>query len=218
MQKNSKFSDWEVGSNYDCKKLLGKGSYGSVCLAEHKTTGKKVAIKKMEGVFEDETDCKRILREIILLRKLKHKHVVGLIDIILPADLETFDTLYIVLEHAESDIKKLVKSAIHLEMLHISTIVYNLLCAVKFMHSADVIHRDLKPANILINEDCTVKVCDFGLARSIAGIETAEVFIKKGKHQSDDDVSTSANDEEIFLKNTVPAKLHHKDEDIKEIQ
>jgi serine/threonine protein kinase len=86
------------------------------------------------------------------------------------------------------------------------------------MHSADVIHRDLKPANILINEDCTVKVCDFGLARSIAGIETAEVFIKKGKHQSDDDVSTSANDEEIFLKNTVPAKLHHKDEDIKEIQ
>jgi mitogen-activated protein kinase 1/3 len=113
-QKNPKFSDWEVGDDYECKKLLGKGSYGSVCLAEHKKTGRKVAIKKMEGVFEDETDCKRILREITLLRKLKHKYVVELLDIIEPGNPETFDTLYIVLEYAESDIKKVVKSAMHL--------------------------------------------------------------------------------------------------------
>jgi mitogen-activated protein kinase 1/3 len=52
-------------------------------------------------------------------------------------------------------------------------VVYNLLCAVKYLHSATVIHRDLKPANVLVNEDCTVKICDFGLARSITGVETA---------------------------------------------
>jgi mitogen-activated protein kinase 1/3 len=53
--------------------------------------------------------------------------------------------------------------------------VYNLLCAVKYLHGCNIIHRDLKPANILINEDCSVKICDFGLARSIAGVESAAI-------------------------------------------
>ena len=68
----NKFKDWEVGPDYECQKLLGSGSYGAVAMAIHKPTGRKVAIKKMDGVFEDETDCKRILREIKILRKLKH--------------------------------------------------------------------------------------------------------------------------------------------------
>jgi mitogen-activated protein kinase 1/3 len=66
----NKFADWEVGKDYECVKLLGQGSYGAVCSAVHKPTGKKVAIKKMTGVFEDEVDCKRILRELHLLSHL----------------------------------------------------------------------------------------------------------------------------------------------------
>ena len=73
-----------MGPNYECEKLLGIGSYGSVCKATQKSTGKKVAIKKMENIFEDEVDCKRILREIHLLRKLKHPFVVDLIEILEP--------------------------------------------------------------------------------------------------------------------------------------
>ena len=153
--------------------MLGKGSYGAVCSAIHIPTGKKVAIKKMEGVFEDETDCKWILWEVKLLRRMKHPYVVELFDVIEPSDKDNFDSLYIVLEFAESDLKKVIKSAIHLQLLHIKTVVYNIICAVKYIHSADVLHWDLKPANILINEDCTVKLCDFGLARSIAGVESA---------------------------------------------
>jgi len=53
--------------------------------------------------------------------------------------------------------------------------VYNLLCAIKYLHESNVIHRDLKPANILINEDCSVKLCDYGLARSITGVESSEL-------------------------------------------
>ena len=49
------------------------------------------------------------------------------------------------------------------------------------MHSANVLHRDLKPANVLVNEDCTVKICDFGLARSISGVESASVFFEGRK-------------------------------------
>jgi mitogen-activated protein kinase 1/3 len=100
-------------------KLLGTGSYGQVASAVHKPSGKKVAIKKMDNVFDDEIDCKRILREIALLRRLKHPYVVELFDIIEPTDLQTFDTLYVVLELAESDLKKVIKSAIHLQLKHI---------------------------------------------------------------------------------------------------
>jgi len=203
MKKKSqqKFTDWEVGKDYDCQKLLGTGSYGSVAMAIHKPTKTKVAIKRMEGVFEDETDCKRILREIKLLRKMDHPFVVKLFDIIEPTDLESFDALYIVLEYAESDLKKVVKSAIHLQILHIKTVIYNLICAVKYIHSCNVLHRDLKPANILINEDCTVKVCDFGLARSTTGVETAQ-WIIEGKKKSKEDnteITLSGDDTEFVL-------------------
>lgn len=69
--EQQKFKDWtEVPSEYTLKKFLGQGSYGQVALAVNSNTGMKVAIKRMEGVFEDETDCKRILREVKLLRQM----------------------------------------------------------------------------------------------------------------------------------------------------
>lgn len=101
--------------------------------------------------------------------------MVELFDLIEPKDKENFDTVYMVLELAESDLKKVIKSAIHLQIKHIQTVVYNLLCALKYLHVCNVVHRDLKPANVLINEDCSVKICDFGLARSIAGVESAAI-------------------------------------------
>ena len=70
-------------------------------------------------------------------------------------------------------------------MLHIQTIVYNLLCAIKYLHESKVIHRDLKPANILVNEDCSVKLCDYGLARSITGVESAELILKRSEAEEE---------------------------------
>lgn len=178
----NQFADWEVGTDYLCEKLLGTGSYGKVALATKKSTGQKVAIKRMENIFDDETDCKRILREVSLMRKLKHPFLVELVEILSPAKPATFDTLYVVMEYAESDLKKIIKSNINLEMLHIQTIVYNLLCSIKYLHESNVLHRDLKPANVLLNEDCTVKLCDYGLARSISGIQSAELIINKAEN------------------------------------
>lgn len=72
--------------------------------------------------------------------------------------------------------------------------VYNLFCAVKYLHSANTLHRDLKPANILVNEDCSVKICDFGLARSIAGVESASMFLsKKFKDDEDQEMKTEGS-------------------------
>ena len=161
----------------------------------------------MDNVFEDEIDCKRILREITLLRRLKHPYVVELYDIIEPKNYETFDTLYVVLELAESDLKKVIKSAIHLQLKHIQLVVYNLLCAVRYIHSANVLHRDLKPANILVNEDCSVKICDFGLARSISGVESASILVgsKRFAKNEDAEMKTDETHEEVTLKITEPA-------------
>ena len=177
----NQFQDWEVGDDYVCERLLGTGSYGKVALATKKSTGQKVAIKRMENIFEDDTDCKRILREVTLMRKLKHPFVVELVELLYPSNPQTFDTLYVVMEYAESDLKKIIKSNINLEMQHTQHIIYNLLCAVKYLHESNVLHRDLKPANVLINEDCTVKLCDYGLARSTSGIESAAMILSEAE-------------------------------------
>jgi len=119
LKLGNKFASWEVQDKYVVEKVVGSGSYGSVAKAKCVKTGKKVAIKKMDNIFDDEIDCKRILREVSLLRKLKHPCVVNLIELLMPADPETFSTIYVVLEYADSDMKKILKSSLHLEILHI---------------------------------------------------------------------------------------------------
>ena len=207
----AKLEGWDIGSDFEIVKLLGSGSYGSVAEAIHKTTKTKVAIKKVLNVFDDKVDCKRILREVQLLRKLSHPNVVKLYEILEPADIKHFDCIYFVLEYAQSDIKKLVKSAIHLQRIHIQKLVYNLLVGLKYTHSADVLHRDIKPANILINEDCSVKICDFGLARSIVGVEGTSLALMKKKNL--EELQAESGDEDVKIKNSQLAKINNDPED-----
>ena len=72
------------------------------------------------------------------------------------------------MEFIEGDMDHMLKKCknLQLEDDHIITILYNMLCALNFIHSANIIHRDLKPANILVDSNCMIKLCDFGLARS----------------------------------------------------
>ena len=66
-----------------------------------------------------------------------------------------------------SDFKKLMNSVPNTEIIeeHIITLLYNQLCAINFLHTLNIVHRDLKPANFLMDENCSVTICDFGLAR-----------------------------------------------------
>jgi len=95
----NEFPEWEVGPNYVVERILGTGSYGSVCRAIHVSTGRKVAIKRVKNVFDDDIDCKRILREVTLMRKLNHPSVVKIIEILEPTDVNNFQALYIVMEY-----------------------------------------------------------------------------------------------------------------------
>jgi serine/threonine protein kinase len=110
------------------------------------------------------------------LRKLteisKNVHTVGLIDILIPPKEDNNDLfgVFIVMEYFERDLKSVMSfapSKKDFTVDHALLILYNILCALKFLHSANVLHRDLKPANILIDENCNVKICDFGLSRTL---------------------------------------------------
>lgn len=78
---------------------------------------------------------------------------------------------YLVLELCDSDFKKLFKLPEFLSESHIITLLFNTLCGLKYVHSAGIYHRDLKPANCLVNRDCAVKICDFGLSRPVTARE-----------------------------------------------
>lgn len=162
---------WKIPPNYEVKQLIGTGSYGSVCEAFDTNKKRLVAIKRIAHMFEDLIDCKRILREIAILSKLEHENIVQIYDIVAPSNIHTFDELYMVMEICDSDLKKLCRTDVTLTPLHINTLLYNLLVGLKYLHSAGIYHRDLKPANCLVNQDCSVKICDFGLSRAIEAAE-----------------------------------------------
>ena len=168
MDKNSLVKEWgPILDRYDPIKILGSGSYGKVVEAIDKTTKKKVAIKKINELFVDLIDTKRVLREITLLRFMKNPFIVELLDIVYDNNNENFDCIYLIFECLPSDLKKLIKSSNYLTLDDVRKYVYHILCGLKYIHSCAVLHRDLKPGNILLDHNYQIKICDFGLARCV---------------------------------------------------
>ncbi|XP_020593004.1 mitogen-activated protein kinase 9-like [Phalaenopsis equestris] len=159
------FTEYGEASQYEIIEVIGRGSYGTVGAAVDTKTGEKVAIKKINDVFEHVSDATRILREIKLLRLLRHPDVVEIKHIMLPPSRREFRDIYVVFELMESDLHQVIKANDDLTPEHHQFFLYQLLRSLKYIHSANVFHRDLKPKNILANSDCKLKICDFGLAR-----------------------------------------------------
>ncbi len=168
--------DFEIPTRYTDLKFLGGGSYGVVCSAfdaqRQGTKHHKVALKRIGGVFRDVVDAKRILREMKLLRHLRgHANVVGILDLFQGQPMHRrFKDVYMVTSLYESDLYKIIVSQQALSAAHARYFMYQILRGLKWIHSANIIHRDLKPANLLINSDCGLAICDFGLARGIQSL------------------------------------------------
>ncbi|GLJ11775.1 hypothetical protein SUGI_0176720 [Cryptomeria japonica] len=159
------FTEYGEANRYQIQEVVGKGSYGIVGSAIDTHTGERVAIKKINDVFEHVSDATRILREIKLLRLLRHPDIVEIKHIMLPPSRREFKDIYVVFELMESDLHQVIKANDDLTPQHYQFFLYQLLRALKYIHTANVFHRDLKPKNILANADCKLKICDFGLAR-----------------------------------------------------
>ena len=160
---------FETTPNYAVKKAVGQGAYGLVCSGRNVETSKPVAIKKIPKAFEDIIDCKRLLREIKILKHFKHDNVLGLVDILAPpnANAKEWKDVYIVSELMDTDLHYIIHSKQPLTDEHYKYFLYQILRGVHAIHLAHVLHRDLKPGNLLVNKNCDLKICDFGLARPI---------------------------------------------------
>lgn len=150
---------------YSDLKDLGSGAQGVVVSAMDSMLGYRVAIKKLSKPFANDTYAKRAFREIRLMKMVHHKNIIGLLNLFTPAlTLSDFSDVYIVMEAMDANLTRVI--GLELDHDRISYLLYQLLCGLKHLHMADIIHRDLKPSNIVVKEDCSLKILDFGLARA----------------------------------------------------
>ena len=178
-------ADFKLPADFKLVRKLGKGAYGRVMQILHLPSQREYACKRYEYVFSDTQRARRLLREMAILKEMNHPCCNKLLTVISPQNIIgdktkplmdlKFNEVYLVLRKCDMDLKKLIKSGKHLEETQVKSIVYDILCGLKYLHKAKIIHRDLKPGNVLVNSDCTIQICDFGLARSMDGIFRQEV-------------------------------------------
>ncbi|KAI9096088.1 protein serine/threonine kinase [Phlyctochytrium arcticum] len=141
---------------------LGEGTYGIVYKAQNKDTGDIVALKRIRLDNEEEGVPCTAIREISLLKELKHPNIVRLYDVI-----HTEKKLTLVFEYLDSDLKKFLDAyGGDIDVPTLKHLLYQLLKGIAFCHEHRVLHRDLKPQNLLINKKLELKLADFGLARA----------------------------------------------------
>ena len=161
-------------NGYEVREQIGKGSYSTVYRSVHTASGRTVALKVMNKPLEYFYSVKQLLREVTLLRQIQKlgggKHVVNLLDVIVPGgDISSAPAVILVLEYFDYSLADILANPRKFDLTEktLIKIVYQLLCCLKFIHTAYVLHRDIKPQNILVDQDMNVKLCDFGMARSV---------------------------------------------------
>jgi len=141
---------------------LGEGTYGIVYKAKNRESGEIVALKRIRLDSEDEGVPCTAIREISLLKELKHPNIVRLYDVI-----HTEKKLTLVFEYLDQDLKKYIDECGGVIGKAITkSFLFQLLKGIAFCHEHRVLHRDLKPQNLLINKKGELKLADFGLARA----------------------------------------------------
>lgn len=149
---------------------FAQGAYGVVVSATDTRTGEEVAIKRIVCVFDEPGESTRILRELKFLRLLSaHPNVITLRDVLIPAEPTTFNDVFLVFELLPSDLSRVLRCShlVKLSMAHKRSIMFQLLRGVAFLHASAVFHRDIKASNVLLDDECQVRICDFGLARAL---------------------------------------------------
>jgi cyclin-dependent kinase 1 len=145
---------------------IGSGTYGDVFRGIFKKTNEQVAIKRIKIELEGEGIPSTALREICILRGLKHPNIVEIKDVVIHEN-----KLYLIFEYLEIDLRKYLSSLSHDEILEsdlIKSFLYQLLDGIAYCHSMKILHRDLKPQNVLLDQSGRLKLADFGLSRAFS--------------------------------------------------
>lgn len=157
---------WNIQKRYIDVQALSSGTYGIVSVATDRVTNTKVAIKKLKNPFYSEEHAKRVYREIRILKHMDHDNIIPLLNVFTSSGSEDLLDIYLVAPFMAADLSNIIKKQ-PLEDNHIMYLIYLILRALKYIHSAGIIHRDLKPSNIVLSEDNDLKIIDFGSARPV---------------------------------------------------
>ena len=150
-------------------KTIGEGTFGKVKLGHHILTGEKVAVKILEKEkIKDPADAERVSREIKILKIVRHPSIIQLYQII-----ETPTKFYLIMEYANGgELFDYIVSHGKVRETQACKIFQQLLTGLEYLHSMGIAHRDLKPENLLIDQDFTIKIVDFGLSNTFKPGET----------------------------------------------
>lgn len=172
MERTDEYVEKQVLRRLELCYRLGKGTYGMVWKVIEKRTRRVIVLKKCFDVLGRPEDAQRMYREIMYLQALKgHDNIIKMQHVI---RAENGQDMYITFDFMQTDLHAVVHADV-LQPIHIKYIIYQLLKALKYIHSAGIVHRDIKPSNLLLNADCHMKICDFGFARSLEfGLDAIE--------------------------------------------
>lgn len=170
--------DRDVARRYQVGSRIGRGFYGVVF--EAVTVGDlemsvKVAMKKVLNAFKNQNDAQRTYREVMYLLEFgRHQNIIQLQDVLSSPDDKH---LYLVMDLMDSDLQKALRCQALTEV-HWPLVSYQVLCALKYVHSAGVMHRDIKPANVLIDASCRCRLADFGWAREAPSVAERDMGVE----------------------------------------
>jgi cyclin-dependent kinase len=147
---------------YQKLEKIGEGTYGVVYKAKDRISETIIALKRIRLEAEDEGIPSTAIREISLLKELRHPNIVRLYDVV-----HTERKLTLVFEYLDQDLKKYLDVCQGgLDHMVAKSFLFQLLTGISYCHHHRVLHRDLKPQNLLINREGELKLADFGLARA----------------------------------------------------
>jgi mitogen-activated protein kinase 1/3 len=169
-----------------------------------------VAIKKFLHLYRDIVDSRRILREIAILRRVKHPNIVKLLNILIPNE-SNVDSIYLVLEVLDTDLKSILHNPkTSLSEIQVKKLTLDILSGLDYIHKCGLIHRDLKPGNIVVNlNTCEAKICDFGLSRDMTLEFDTKTLIKIffQNNQENPQIDLNLLQKYLYSSNRIPPNI-----------
>ena len=154
--KGNPFRPYTIPPKFTNLGIIGSGDNWELYKLRHKETNKVYALKIYKNIFRDRELALKVLREVVILRRIKNERIIKIYDI-LPLCLKNFNSIILILEYLPLDLVKpfLLKDE------NISKIIYQLLVGLKYLKHVNILYRDLKFTNILVDREFNIKIYNF---------------------------------------------------------